>query len=85
MKSFDVSNMGEAALVSHLKGKKHQVVASATTNRLAITDFMTTVSTERPSSSSVVLSSATKQTTISSDSKNEVLKAEILWALKVKV
>ncbi|XP_019127348.1 uncharacterized protein LOC109141461 [Larimichthys crocea] len=82
MKSFDVSNMGEAALVSHLKGKKHQVLASAT-NRLAITDFMTTVTTERPSTSSVVLSAATKQSTISSDSKNEVLKAEILWALKV--
>lgn len=74
--------MGEAALVSHLKGKKHQAVASAT-NSLAIADFMTAVSTERPSSSNTSVSSATKQTMISSDSKNKVLKAEILWALKI--
>lgn len=85
MKTFDISNMGEAALVSHMKSKKHQAVASAT-NSLAITDFMSTVSTERASSNITFSSaSATKQTTITGtcDSKNEVLKAEILWALKV--
>lgn len=71
--------MGEAAFVSHMKGKKHQAAASAA-NSLAIADSMTT---ERPSSSNMSVSSATMQTTTCTDTKNKVLRAEILWALKI--
>lgn len=82
-KTFDISNMGEAALTSHAKGGKHQSAAAREATATPITGFLTTArATATPSSTS--LSSATKQAFITDAvTKNEVLTAEVMWALKV--
>ncbi|XP_072564149.1 uncharacterized protein [Paramormyrops kingsleyae] len=87
-KTFDISNMGEAALSSHAKGAKHQSAAAAAQQSASnpIAGFFTQVTNVMiPSAScSASLSSTTKQGTIlSAVSRNETLTAEVLWALKV--
>ncbi|KAK0151782.1 hypothetical protein N1851_006846 [Merluccius polli] len=82
-KSIDISNMGEAALSSHAKGSKHQSAAASEATATPITGFFTTPRTTT-TSSSTSLSSATKQASITDAvMKNDVLTAEIMWALKM--
>ncbi|KAL7385570.1 hypothetical protein ABVT39_024512 [Epinephelus coioides] len=73
--------MGEAALISHLKGKKHETVAAVGSSAIPIGEFMNDA--VRISSNTTTVSTATKQTTLDVSAKDEVLKAEILWALKI--
>ena len=106
MKDVDISSMGESALTSHLKGKKHQTLTSQRRSSASIPDFFG-VSSQRPATKSddakVVSKSAsfenskhsklnaTKYIASSSGSlvmeksvtRDEMLKAETLWALKV--
>jgi len=81
-KTFDISNMGEAALTSHAKGIKHQSAAASEAKSNPITGFLTTArATATPSSTSLSLA---KQSSITDMvTKNEVLTAEVMWALKV--
>ena len=105
MKDVDISSMGESALISHLKGKKHQTLTSQKRSSASVPDFFG-ISSQRPATKSddakVVSKSAssesgehsklnpTKSIASSSGSsvmeksvtRDETLKAEILWALK---
>lgn len=81
-KIIDISNMGEAALASHMKGTKHQTTAAAVASSAMVSTFMNVDAANTPSNSTSV-STATKQTTLNVPSKHEVIKAEILWALKI--
>jgi len=96
-KGFDISNMGEAALKSHTKGSKHQnLLEKLKSNHTPITSFLMLQSggTDRPRSqpngqqSEIEpghgVGNASGQSHVSSFvSKDECLKAEILWTLKV--
>lgn len=107
MKDVDISSMGESALTSHLKGKKHQTLTSQKRSLASVPDFFG-VSSQQPATTSddakEVSKSAssesgehntlnpTKSSTTSSSgssvmerivTRDETLKAEILWALKV--
>ncbi len=86
-KTFDISNMGEAALSSHAKGAKHQSAAAAAcaTAPNPITGFFIRVTDVTPAPNcGASLSATVKQGTIlSAASRNETLTAEVLWALKV--
>ncbi|KAK5900192.1 hypothetical protein CesoFtcFv8_009591 [Champsocephalus esox] len=79
-KIIDISNMGEAALASHMKGTKHQTAVAAVASSAMFRTFMNVDAT--PSNATSV-STATKQTTLNVPSKHDVIKAEILWALKI--
>ena len=99
-KSFDIGNMGESALVSHLKGIKHRQlekrqtgssVSNPTVKELLCSDTTNPgnkTKDSRPSTSTVNVSTHEKvQQPIVPNldgavSRDEVLKAEILWALK---
>lgn len=81
-KTFDISNMGEAALASHMKGKKHEAAAAVASSAIPIREFMNADAT-KTSSDATAVSTAKKQTSLDVSTKNEVLKAEILWALKI--
>ncbi|KAL3042124.1 hypothetical protein OYC64_020135 [Pagothenia borchgrevinki] len=77
-KIIDISNMGEAALASHMKGTKHQTAAAVASSAMSISTFMNVDAANTPSNATSV-STATKQTTLNVPSKHEVIKAEILW------
>ena len=47
MKDVDISSMGESALTSHLKGKKHQTLTSQKRSSASVPDFFG-VSSQRP-------------------------------------
>ncbi|KAJ8031243.1 hypothetical protein HOLleu_27914 [Holothuria leucospilota] len=93
-KSFDISNMGEAGLKSHMKSSKHQKLVSsssdASTRPIAL--YLTpstsskrqdvpTTSTVSPSKS--VPSTSTTANISSHFTTDTVLKSEVLWTLKV--
>lgn len=82
-KTFDIANMGEAALTSHAKGAKHQgaMVARQACASNSITGFFKpqTATTLTPATTDT---SSLKQGTIVV-TRNETLRAEIIWALKV--
>ena len=103
MKDVDISSMGESALTSHLKGKKHQRLTSQKRSLASVPDFFG-VSSQRPattsddaklvskfaptesgehnklnSTKSIFASSSVMKKSVTRD---ETLKAEILWALK---
>ncbi|XP_070554389.1 uncharacterized protein [Ptychodera flava] len=110
-KTFDVSNMGEAALKSHAKGVKHQALVGQKqkASGLKIKDFFAQSSSDvksstysKPSTSSSDFLTSHSQLSMSSAmsfkmpsikpvtssltafvSKNDVLRAEVLWTLKV--
>ena len=71
-----------AALTSHAKGSNHQSAAASEATATPITSFLTTArATATPSSTSLSLA---KQSSITDMvTKNEVLTAEVMWALKV--
>lgn len=88
-KSFDISSMGEVGLVNHMKGKKHMAAAECCRSN-SVREFF------RPGNGVTAVSSAPTQTAIDAAaaistarqtnlnaSTTEVLKAEVLWALKV--
>ena len=84
VRSFDISNMGEAALVSHAKGKKHTDNQKAAEQTTSVSTYFAprpaVASTDRPN---VTASSSTRQPTINqSITSNDVLSAEILWSMK---
>lgn len=99
-KSFDIANMGIAAVKSHMKGKKHSSLATESTpsavNYFARTPA-TSLSQDRPilENNPPKLMSATLDSSVTSSShsacntlnavisKDDVLRAEIIWALKV--
>lgn len=66
--------------MSNMKGNKHQAGISSANSAVPICDFM---EAERTSSRNTSVSTASKQTTLHVLAKNEVLRAEILWALKI--
>ena len=51
MKDVDISSMGELALTSHLKGKKHQTLTSQKRSSASIPDFFG-ISSQRPATKS---------------------------------
>ena len=51
MKDVDISSMGESALTSHLKGKKHQTLTSQKRSSASVADFFG-VSSQRPATKS---------------------------------
>ena len=76
-KSFDISNMGVSALLSHQKGSRHiQLANHGNTINAYLTPSISRDSdrVENQPSFSAVSSLAVK---------NDVLKAEIIWALKL--
>lgn len=78
-KTIDISNMGEAALTSHMKGKKHATAVSAA-KTIPINVFLGGANATAPNASSTT---NTTQASLDYSSKNEVMKAEIRWVLKV--
>ena len=96
-KAFDISNMGEAALKSHAKGAKHMHALKEKlelTKNSKISDFVvqaSTSTTARPvacTSGSIVSkeSDSERKGTVGLSAfvtNDNVLKAEILWTLKV--
>lgn len=51
MKDVDISSMGESALTSHLKGKKHQTLTSQKRSLASVPDFLG-VSSQQPATTS---------------------------------
>lgn len=87
-KIIDISNMGEAALTSHAKGTKHQaVVAAREGSSMSLTSFFsppsTSTSVTPTAGSSICQTQGTRQGTISNVTRQESLRPEVLWALKV--
>lgn len=83
-KSFDISNMGEAALTSHAKGSRHRSAAASGATVTPISVLFATAATAS-ATPSALLASANKQTTLNDGAvtKNDILTAEVMWALKV--
>ena len=85
-KTFDIGNMGEPALRSHAKGAKHQELIQIrnAASGCAITTFF---GQKNDPKSTVTTTAATgKNGSATVDSyvtRTDVLKAEILWTLKV--
>lgn len=73
-KEFDISNMGEAALKSHKKSAKHTEFFNKLSSNFKISKWVKS----GPSTSSVPLKSCTLENSVST---NDVIKAEIYWAL----
>lgn len=42
VKEFDIGNMGEAAVISHMQGKKHQNLSASSSANPQIVDFLRT-------------------------------------------
>ena len=51
MKDVDISSMGESALTSHSKGKKHQRLTSQKRSLASVPDYFS-VSSQRPATTS---------------------------------
>ncbi|KAJ8032368.1 hypothetical protein HOLleu_25882 [Holothuria leucospilota] len=86
MKEIDVSSMGESALTSHLKGKKHADSCKASGRQSTnIRDFMkTNQGKSTAGAEAAVGSSTTRSSTLETFvTREQTLKAEILWSLKV--
>ncbi len=89
-KSFDISNTGEAALVSHMRGRKHTATAASISNSIRefvdVGDNVTAV-TPTPTQTTIAVAaiSTARQTNLDASdvTTTKVLKAEVLWALKV--
>ena len=95
-KSFDISNMGEAAVKSHMAGKKHQESTTAIKQTQNNPGRMNTISSyftpqtsqshaplEGPSTSGAASSTATVTDISSYLTPDSVLKAELLWTMKI--
>ena len=96
VKTFDVSNMGESALPSHEKGKKH-INLMETQQRSKTVDIRTILSNNISSASQPTTGSSISRSTASASSntgntsagisafvtRNDTLTAEVWWALKV--
>ena len=91
-KSFHISNMGEAALRSHMSSKRHQSLASAGSGRtLAATatsiSLSVTLSPTSPawSTTASLLPVTLAQPRLDSGyvSSNDILKAETYWGLNI--
>ena len=93
-KSFDISNMGEAALKSHMMGLKHVELMQTVAKTVSpITNFITVEATNKSpnekanGSDSDATTSGSTSTSVkgilvsSYMSKEETLKAEIIWIL----
>lgn len=76
LKEFDIGNMGEAAVISHMKGKKHQDLAAKRSQcfkigeyfRAGTSDGSTSRSTESEEANAST-SSSRNQVQVSSESK----------------
>ena len=94
-KVIDVKVMGESAIVSHGKGKKHKELFKAIAPAVPLTSFMSAKESSCASSSQVTVqksvnqqgsASAAASSTVTVSgfcTKSEVLKAEIIHSLKV--
>ena len=91
LKSFDIRSMGESALKSHMNGKKHRELTKQLTTSVCVKDntkLLCPVVTEAEVNSSGE-SSRSIQSTLPVGScaqiatKNDVLAAELLWAMKM--
>ena len=87
-KTFDISNMGEAAVRSHKDGAKHKKYASirlSNTLKSTMDDFIQRPERSEPlTSNSEANSNAMNKETIGAFcTGNECLRSEVLWTLKV--
>lgn len=81
-KSFDISNMGEAALTSHGKSKKHMDLLKSSS--LSVKNFFHNASSSTSNEGKVTNPPKNQSSnSILQVAGNDVLSAEILWALKV--
>ena len=97
MKTFNVSNMGELALTSHKKGKRH-IHLIEKQQRNTTGDIRNLLSSSSSTASQAATKSSKSRSTASASSddrttsagmcafmtRNDTLTAEIWWALKVK-
>ncbi|CAH3031588.1 unnamed protein product [Pocillopora meandrina] len=94
MKAFDVSNMGESALKSHEKGKKHihliekqqRNTTGDIRNLFSNSSFAAPRTATESNNSTLTVSSSAASTTAGMSgfvTRNDTLTAEIWWALKV--
>lgn len=93
-RSIEIANMGESALTSHLRSKKHKKFIEMK-NKTVIKDFLdvtkpsvSAIQRETSDNASTVPAAAAviskqPETLDSTVSRNEHLRAEIIWALKV--
>ena len=80
---FDIGNMGQAAVTTHMKGGKHKQRMAARSSIGGISSFLTPP--PAPTSSAATFSVATSPSTSTAPfvSGNAVLRAETLWSLNV--
>ena len=102
LKSFDISNMGEAGLKSHMSGKKHQEHVKPLKQSSSQVDETVELQTQRAhqdagnvNESEITVAQCFTPATVKADlasmkagvasiaTKNDVLSAEVLWALKI--
>ena len=81
LKTFDIRSMGEAALKSHMNGKKHQKLMPTSRTISAVPEGTATIC-------KIKVDGMESSPTTAGDTpfkvvKTDVLSAEILWALKV--
>ena len=69
MKDVDISSMGESALTSHLKGKKHQTLTSQKRSLASVPDFFG-VSSQQPATTSDDAKEVSKSTSSESGEHN---------------
>eukprot|EP00916_Digyalum_oweni_P025641 GHVL01042217.1.p1 GENE.GHVL01042217.1~~GHVL01042217.1.p1 ORF type:complete len:151 (-),score=5.69 GHVL01042217.1:387-839(-) len=82
----DISVMGESALVSHAKGKKHTNNLKASAPVVPIANFLSVTSSQSSQSASITATPGpampTSSRTLSSFcTKTDVLKSEVMWTM----
>ena len=85
-KNIDIASMGEAALVSHMKGKRHVDLSSSQRSTIALTNFLPPASsstTPTETEDRPVQNPSTPSTLASGPPPKDVLTAEILWTLNL--
>lgn len=75
-RNVDVRAMGETAVASHAKGKKHSELVKASAPAVPLSDFF-----HRQESSRKAASTASAGVAVSSFSGSDVLRAEVLWTI----
>ena len=79
-KTFELGKMGEGALVSHQKSKKHVQLIKAAKPAVPLANFL---SSHQQESAEPTSASTGKSVEAHCVSASDILKAEILWTLKV--
>ena len=84
LKSFDIANMGESALKSHMGGKKHKERVQPKQTVIVI-DYKQSLILRETGNNEVSnkFNSEPRDDYSSSATKNDVLSAELLWTMKL--